>query len=161
MTDDRRTDDRLEGADAPDAADVALLAELRHAIEAADPLPDRADAAARAAWTWRTIDAELAELRSDSAVDTAGVRGMAWPRQLSFEAREASIEIEIDHDRLVGQVVPPAEVSLTLTDSNGEVRTTRSDHVGHFTFTEVESGTVRVTAALPDGSITTQWFTVR
>lgn len=155
------TDTPRDDLDPVDPLDGRLLADLRRAIDAADPLPDGALAAARAAWTWRTVDSELAELMADSAVDAAGVRGLAWPRQLSFEARESSIEIEIDHDRIVGQVVPPAEVTLTLTETSGDVRTARSDHVGHFTFTEVEVGTVRITAALPDGSITTQWFTIR
>ena len=32
-----------------------------------DPVPERLDEAARSAYTWRTIDAELAELMADSA----------------------------------------------------------------------------------------------
>lgn len=149
------------GGDADiDRADAELLAQLREAVQAHDPVPAGAIQAARAVLTWRTIDAELAELQFDSALDASGVRGIAWPRQLSFEAREVSIEIEVDHDRLVGQVVPPTEIDLVLTDTAGGTRTTQSDHVGHFRFTEVESGTVRVTAALPDGSVTTQWFTL-
>jgi hypothetical protein len=163
------TDPTATGAGGPDStdptqidpADAELLAQLRHAVQVSDPVPASMVDAAKGLLTWRTIDAELAELQFDSALDASGVRGLAWPRQLSFEAREISIEIEVDHDRLVGQVVPPAEIELTLTDTEGAIRSTRSDHVGHFRFTEVESGTVRVTAARPDGSVTTQWFTIQ
>ncbi len=142
------------------AAEDAILGELRDVLDRRDPVPPGALAGARGAYAWRTIDAELAELQFDSSLDAAGVRGMAWPRQLSFEAREVAIEVEVDHDRLVGQVVPPAELDLVLTDSTGEARTTRSDQVGHFVFTEVERGTLRITARLADGSVTTQWFTL-
>ncbi|MBK5224350.1 MAG: carboxypeptidase regulatory-like domain-containing protein [Acidimicrobiia bacterium] len=140
--------------------DDNLLDALRAASESADPVPSRLADAARAAFTWRTIDTELAELQFDSAVDATSVRGLAWPRQLSFDSTDVSVEIEIDHDRLVGQVIPPAEVDVTLTDSAGQTRSIRSDAVGHFTFTEVESGTVRIRAELPGGSVTTQWFTL-
>jgi len=140
--------------------DDRLLGALRAAAESVDPVPDRLVDAARSAFTWRTIDAELAELQFDSSVDATAVRGVAWPRQLSFDSTEASIEIEVDHDRLVGQVVPPAEVEVTLTDAAGRTRSIRSDHVGHFAFTEVESGTVRVRAELPHGAVSTQWFTL-
>lgn len=160
MTDETPRDHRGAESGASDPADAALLDELRTVLAHHDPVPPRALESARAASTWRTVDAELAELQFDSSLDAAGVRGMAWPRQLSFEAREASIEVEVDHDRLVGQVVPPAALDLVLTDTTGDERTTRSDHVGHFVFTEIERGTVRITAQLPDGSVTTQWFTL-
>lgn len=140
--------------------DAALLAELRAATELHDPVPERALAAARAAYTWRTIDAELAELQFDSLVDAAPVRGMAWPRQLSFDTGSAGLEIEVDGDRIVGQVVPPAALTITLSRADGTTRTTDSDDIGHFTFTDVGEGTVRLSAALPDGSITTQWFSI-
>ena len=38
------------------------------ALRTAEPVPDRVIAGARAAWTWRTIDEELAELVFDSAL---------------------------------------------------------------------------------------------
>ena len=41
---------------------------------------------ARAAWTWRTIDEELAELVFDSAAELTGVRSEDTARQLTFRA---------------------------------------------------------------------------
>ena len=43
-------------------------------------------AGARAAWTWRTIDEELAELVFDSAAELTGVRSEDTARQLTFRA---------------------------------------------------------------------------
>jgi len=39
---------------------------------------------ARAAWTWRTIDQELAELVFDSAGELTGVRSEDTARQLTY-----------------------------------------------------------------------------
>ena len=51
--DDHRMDERDEGE---------LLEELRSLIDRLDPVPDHVEAAARAAYSWRTIDTELAAL---------------------------------------------------------------------------------------------------
>jgi hypothetical protein len=59
--DDRQMHDRDEGE--------LLLVELRGLINRLDQVPENVDEAARAAYTWRTIDAELAELTRDSLVD--------------------------------------------------------------------------------------------
>lgn len=142
------------------AEDATLLAELESAVAIHDPVPPQVTAAARAAFTWRTVDAELAELVFDSAVEVTGVRGMAWPRQLSFEARDTSIEIEITDDRIVGQVVPPAAIEIVITSPDGTEQTGRADTTGHFTFSDLGPGTVRIHAGLPDGTVTTQWFTL-
>lgn len=49
--------------------DEALLTDLRHVTNELDLIPEHVLAAARAAIGRRTIDAELAELIADSAVD--------------------------------------------------------------------------------------------
>ncbi len=49
-----------------------MFATLRNVIDHADPVPQAVVDAARAAYTWRTIDAELAELTADSAMASAG-----------------------------------------------------------------------------------------
>src|SRR3954447_12070309 len=70
--------------------DDATLEELRALLTRMDPVPDRLDEAARAAFTWRTIDAELAELMADSAdaLDESALAlrsATVGPRMLSFE----------------------------------------------------------------------------
>ena len=80
--------------------DATTEAELRALFSRVDPVPPLLDEAARAAFTWRTVDAELAELMRDSAdaEEEAGallVRGGGGPRQLSFESPRLGIELEV------------------------------------------------------------------
>ena len=67
--------------------DDQLLDLVGRALRTAEPVPDRVVAGARAAWTWRTIDQELAELVFDSAVELTGVRSEDTARQLTFQLR--------------------------------------------------------------------------
>ncbi len=58
--------------------DDALMVELRHVVGRVDPIPEAVRIAARAAIEWRTLDAELAALVHDSAVEHRQLR----PRRL-------------------------------------------------------------------------------
>ncbi len=150
--------------------DEAVFEELRELIARTDPVPERLDDAARAAFTWRTIDAELAELMQDSAeVDEAALalRGAATgPRLLSFESPRLAIEAEVTvlgprERRLVGQIVPPVAASLTL-EQGGVRLTAQADELGRFAFDRVGAGPVRLRAALPDGGmeVATPWTSI-
>jgi hypothetical protein len=150
--------------------DEAVFEELRDLIARTDPLPERLDDAARAAFTWRTIDAELAELMQDSAeVDEAALalRGAATgPRLLSFESPRLAIEAEVTvlgprERRLAGQIVPPVAASLTL-EQGGVRLTAQADELGRFAFDRVGAGPVRLRAALPDGGmeVATPWTSI-
>jgi hypothetical protein len=150
--------------------DEAVFEELRDLIARTDPVPERLDDAARAAFTWRTIDAELAELMQDSAeVDEAALalRGAATgPRLLSFESPRLAIEAEVTvlgprERRLVGQIVPPVAASLTL-EQGGVRLTAQADELGRFAFDRVDAGPVRLRAALPDGGmeVATPWTSI-
>lgn len=57
----------------PTPQDEGLLRDLWRVTSRLDPIPEPALAAARAAIDWRTIDAELAELVADSAIDEPAV----------------------------------------------------------------------------------------
>ncbi len=97
--------------------DDQLIATLGDAIRRADPVPENVLAGARAAFTWRTIDAELAELVFDSASELTGVRSETSPRQVTFQAPGVEIEvmvIENGQRRIVGQLIPPSEVTIQL-----------------------------------------------
>ena len=70
---------------------------------------ERMYVAARAAFTWRTIDQELELLLADeSAQPQALVRGPEEPvsRTLEFTGRTVSIELEIGPQLIVGQIYP-------------------------------------------------------
>ena len=77
-------------------SDDDLLELVGRALRAADPVPDRVLDGARAAWTWRTIDEELAELVFDSAAELTGVRSEDTARQLTFRAPGMEIEVMVD-----------------------------------------------------------------
>jgi hypothetical protein len=105
----------------PGGDDEQLLALLTQALEEQDQVPPDAVRAAKDAWTWRTIDAELAALTYDSLLDDralTGVRGAVTVRALAFEAGEVTIELEVtEHSgsrRLVGQLVPAGAPAVRL-----------------------------------------------
>ena len=105
-----------EGTTGPDAED-RLLRELVAALGPPDA-PPAAVEAARAVFTWRTVDAELAALVHDSALTgpAAGVRGAgdAAVRSLTFSTDEVTIDVDLDASGLVGQVVPPGGGSVEV-----------------------------------------------
>ena len=110
--------------------DDDLLEQLRAAVrQAGEPTPAMV-AAASAALSWASVDAELAALTHDSLVEeTAGVRGgSSGPRGLVFEGEQVSVELEQDPDCLIGQLVPPTpgEVALLHPGGNSPVRMSTS-----------------------------------
>src|SRR5688500_9386673 len=93
--------------------------ELRQAAELFDPVPARLKQAAVAAYAWRTIDAELAELVFDSFDQPMAVRGPGRPRLLTFRSEELLIEVELDERHLVGRVSSPP-VAMAIQHGGGE-----------------------------------------
>jgi hypothetical protein len=152
--------------------DDELMEVLNHALGTAEPVPAEVVAGAKAAWTWRTIDAELAALSYDSLLDDralAGVRGTDTLRALSFEASGLLIEIEVadDGDRrsLTGQLVPgppggAGELSIEWVDGRPPV-SMAVDHVGRFAADRVPGGVVRLRLGPADGPTTvTAWVPI-
>lgn len=139
--------------------DDDLLDELRAAVRGAGaPTAAMADAA-RAAFSWRTLDAELAALTHDSLVDEpAGVRGSSTgPRDLVFEGRQSSVEVARDEDCLVGQLVPAGPGQVSLLRPDGEADRTDVDEFGRFRFERSVSGPVRLRCTTPSGVVVTEW----
>jgi len=141
------------------------FATLRSVIERADPVPPAVVEAARAAYTWRTLDAELAELTADSAMAGAGVRSSSAPRLLTFEGPGVEVEVEIAESgstrRLSGQLVPIGPAQVTVRWSGGS-REVAADDLGRFAVEAVPAGSVsllvlRAGAAQP---IVTSWISV-
>jgi hypothetical protein len=83
-----------------DPQDERLLGELRRAAGRYDAPPASVMEAARASFTWRSIDTELAALAFDSAVDlpAGAVRSAGGPRQLAFDAPGLTVEVEVSPD---------------------------------------------------------------
>jgi hypothetical protein len=80
--------------------DEVLLERLRSICEEVDPMPALVAETARAAFSLRRLDAELAELVLDSADEPAGAvavraAGLADIRMLSFVAGPLRIELQV------------------------------------------------------------------
>jgi hypothetical protein len=137
--------------------DEGLMQELARALEQV-PLLDHRREAARAAFTWRTIDEELLALTHDSLeMADAAVRGALDVRTLGFECDGLSLEIEVDGDRVFGQVLD-TEVDEVVVESVGEgSQPCPVDACGVFS-TVVPSGPVRF-AVRVDGALRhTPWM---
>ena len=139
------TGDRADRDDTTRPTDDELLAELREAVAEADLVTDRRREAARAAFTWRTVDAELAELLHDSALEAgAAVRGADDPaRTLSFASGELTLEVEVDGDAVTGQVLPAQDATRDAAAPDADDRTVEVDGAGFFRIEDVGSGPVR------------------
>lgn len=147
--------------------DDALMALLDEAVKEADAVPDRRREAARAAFTWRSVDDELAELLHDSALDAgAAVRsgGAAGPRSLAFGRSGLTLEVEVDGDQLLGEVIATGAAadaeglaSVTLQRPDTPDVTTTVDAAGFFRFAGVGTGAVRFVVERGGWSLTTPW----
>lgn len=140
-------------------SDDALLAELAEATRQAGEPTETMTAAADAAWSWRTVDAELAALTYDSTTDDAVLvrDAAATARQLVFEGEALGVELELTPDGIVGQLVPPAAGSVTLLGPAGELASTEADALGLFRFEGGHRGPVRLRCATDTDEILTDW----
>ncbi|MFI0448635.1 hypothetical protein [Actinomadura sp. 6N118] len=142
-----------------------LLAALRAAFQALDPIPEDVLAAGRSAITWRRSDAALVELADDhNRPLPTGVRGVTT-RLLTFAGTELSVEIEVTGtDRatreLTGRLVPAcgAHVRVRHLTHAHEVLSARTDKAGQFVLPQVPEGLVSLEFRLSDAtSVVTSW----
>ena len=152
-----------------EVTDDELMAELAEAVAEQEAVTDARREAARTAFTWRTVDEELAELLHDSALDAgAAVRSSAdAPRSLSFGRSGLTVEVEVQGDQVLGQVVgegaaaeatTPATVTLRRPDApDAQVA---ADASGFFRFAGVGAGPARFVVEQAGWSLTTPWVTL-
>ena len=154
----------------PEPETDPTFATLRSVVDRADPVPPAVIAAAKASFTWRTIDSELAELVTDSADSLsvgsgAGVRGESAPRLLTFEAAGLNVEVEVAGSgatrRLVGQLVPMTRADVVVRWNTGSTSTT-ADDLGRFVVTDVPAGLVSLAVQRPteEKPVLTSWVSV-
>jgi hypothetical protein len=144
--------------------DDELLARLAEAQQVAESVPREFIEAGKAAYAWRTIDAELAELVYDSAMEEAQLAGQvraeqAQLRALTFTTSALTIEIEVTTDALLGQLVPPEAGEVEVINPAGEARTQPIDDVGCFTIRPVPVGSFRLHCRTASGTfVATNWL---
>lgn len=154
--------------------DAALEQQLRRAVERFDPIPPRLARVAIDAFTWRTIDAELAELVFDSLVTAASVRGAGEARLLTFETGTLTIELEVssaagpttapgsvvapDARRVSGRLIPAQRAEVEVQAGDLQV-SGAADELGRFALIVAGSGPLRLKCR-PEGQISpvvTEW----
>ncbi len=116
--------------------DDQLLELLRDAMSTAREMPAAFVDAGKAAYAWRTIDAELAALTYDSAWDaeelTLTRAESAMLRTLTFTSDALTIELELTPHEVLGQISPPQGGTVRLTADSEDVGTTPIDDLGFF-----------------------------
>jgi hypothetical protein len=155
-------------SDPPDPNDD-LLAELRSVIGRVDPVPPEVTEFAQAALGWRRLDADLAELLADSALeaDSMALARGGEGRWLTFRTDDLTIDVEIQADgnarTLLGQLAPPPATATIEVQSTGGavVASAEGDPLGRFRLTLESEGHVRL-LVLREGAapVETSWFSV-
>lgn len=143
-------------------SDDELLAGLAEAARHAGEPTSRMVTAGEAAFSWRTIDAELAQLTYDSMADEAALVRDAGTasRQLVFEGAGLAVELEHTSNGLVGQLVPATTGNVTLLGPAGEVASVQTDELGCFCFDGAHRGPVRLRCVTDSAEVLTDWVQV-
>lgn len=150
--------------------EARLLSELSGHFTRTDPVPDAVRDAAYAAIELRNLDAQLAQLLRDTALDDekelAGVRGPSATRSLTFavgEERYVEVDVESPGELrvLTGYVVPASGGTIAVEHTGGAALEGLIDDGGRFAVESVPSGPVRLRIAV-DGAppIVTEWLTL-
>ena len=144
--------------------DAKLLRRISAMFDHLDPVPDAVTAAAKAAFGWRDLDAQLARLIDEEQLVGASTRAHGEHRLLTFEAPGVTVAIEATEingaRKLIGQLVPSGadHVALETAAQTGQQLTAPVDHLGRFTLSSVPAGLVRLRCTLPDGAqVVTEW----
>jgi hypothetical protein len=144
-------------------SDDELLAAVKGLTDS--QVPFGANEAAMELFTWRTVDAELAALTADSAMEEpTGVRAASEARTLTFATQDVEVIVQIteraDQRQLLGQLVPgqPAQV---LVRQGELVRTVEADGLGRFVINDLgPRGPLSLRCSWNEGAITTDWVLV-
>lgn len=148
--------------------DELLLDELRRIAAVVDPIPEVLVRAGRESLTWLRVDAELAELLSDSIVDERLelVRSSGGVRAVTFEADGFTIELDVlgdgVHRTLVGLLVPAGTAEIEVQTSDASTTVAADEH-GRFRAENVPEGRMRLRITGHPASAApteTSWITI-
>lgn len=143
--------------------DDELLEVLRETLIATRELPRDFVEVGKAAYAWRTIDAELAALTYDSAWGTAELSltraESAELRTLTFSSDGLIIELELTPDEVLGQINPPQPGTVRLATDSDTADATPIDDLGFFIVRPVPPHPFRVLCETTTGTtVLTGWI---
>ena len=144
--------------------DEKLIEALREAMASAEDVPAAFVEAGKAAFAWRTIDAELAALTYDSALDPLDALAIrsesAILRSLTFASDGWTVELELTPDAVLGQLDPPDVGAVTARGDGGKLATAEIDELGFFVLGPPPTVPYRLVCQTQSGStILTGWIT--
>ena len=141
-------------------SDEELELQIRAALN--DPIPDDLIRISEGLFTWRTVDAELAELELRDADELAGVRGEDTTT-LTFVLDDQVIEAElqIDGSELVVDLGGDWATGIRLVTPSGGDLVGNLDDVGIARFTDPPTGPGQLIIERDNGgTIKTRWVTL-
>ncbi len=141
----------------PDAELSELISSIFHQI---DPVPEVVSKAARAAFEFRDLDAELIPLVD--SLQTISVRSEHHENFISFALADLEIDISGSADRfgwhVLGQIAGPVSTVMVQTFTGAEP--VSIDEYGRFS-TVISAPTLCLRINTPDGRrLRTQWVTL-
>jgi hypothetical protein len=144
--------------------DDELLEALQRAVSARKAVPDDFVAAAKDAFAWHNIDAELARLTYDSrdAEHALATRTEAASiRALTYTSGRLTIELEVTQNSLVGQIVPAQPAVISVLPRAGDELVITADEIGCFSVEPIPVGQFRLRCRTSAGVETmTGWITL-
>ena len=151
-------------------SDDELEAELRRLAASREPVPAQLHQAAVDAFSWRDIDAEIAELVYDSLLDADAaslVRGPADQRMVSFAVGGITIDVEVTGAgtgrSVMGQIAPPQRATVDIRYPQDTV-TVETDELGRFESGPLPPGPASLRLRPPPGgdgpAIVTDWISL-
>jgi hypothetical protein len=143
--------------------DDQLLELLRDAMSTTREMPSAFVDVGKAAYAWRTIDAELAALTYDSAWDAEELAltraESAMLRTLTFSSDALTIELELTPHEVLGQISPPQGGTIRLATDNEDVGATPIDDLGFFIVRPAPSHPFRLVCQIAAGvTVLTGWI---
>jgi hypothetical protein len=125
------------------------MAALREALQTAREVPREFIEVGKATFAWHNIDADLAALTYDSALEESPALAHtreepALLRNLTFTSTDLTIELEITSDALLGQLVPPQPGEVEVIDAARHINATAIDELGSFLLRPVPSKSFRL-----------------
>ena len=146
------------------ADDDQLMAALAEVLQTERNVPRDFIEAGQAAFTWHSIDAELAALTFDSETETmaAAVRSAEpTPRFLTCTAAHLTIGLEIGQDEVIGQIVPPQPGHVDAYPVQGPALTATVNKIGFFLIRSLPASPFRLHCQAENGvSVLTIWITL-
>ncbi len=131
---------------------------VREALAAEREVPAAWREAARAAYTWRTVDEELLALTHDSMLEAgAALRGADEERTLEFSGAGFTLSVELTGRRLSGQLSTEGAGEVVLEHADGGARSTVLDDSGFFTLESVDEGLARFSVRSGQERMVTEW----